>query len=233
MIPAAMNYLRESEDAATTVIIGGILTLFAFLIVPLFAVAGYLVRVLDRTASGEEEPPIFEDWGDLIVEGAKASIVAFVYASVPTVVLLAFVVSGGLLGSSDSGVLGAVGAIGVVLGLVAWIGLSLAAAYVVPVALANFAENRTLGAGFDRATLGRVLVDRTYAVGWLTALAVVVAGGLVAGLLSLLPIVGAIAGAFVSFYAAVMAYYVVGRTWGELRHVPAREQPAAPGRVEI
>ena len=62
MISESIGYLRESEDVWRTVIIGGILSLFGFLIVPIFAIAAYLVRVLDRTASGDNEAPIFEDW---------------------------------------------------------------------------------------------------------------------------------------------------------------------------
>lgn len=233
MISEAINYLRESDDAATIVILGGIMTVFAFLIVPLFAVAGYLVRVLDRTTRGDDKPPAFDDWGDLIVEGAKASVIAFVYALVPTFVLIAFVVSGGLLGASGSEILGAIGGIGIVAGLFVWLTLSLLVAYAVPAALANFAETRRLGAGFEWKTMRRTLVDKTYATGWLTAFAILFAGGVVSSLLNVIPIVGFIASAFVGFYVAVAAYYVIGRTWSEIRHVPVREQPATSGQTEL
>lgn len=85
MIDEAIGYLRSSENATRTALLGGVLTLFAFLIVPLFAVAGYLVRVLDGTASGDDEPPVFEDWGELIIEGARASAIAFVYTMIPAI----------------------------------------------------------------------------------------------------------------------------------------------------
>lgn len=232
MITEAIRYLRGG-DAVTTVLIGGILTLFAFLIVPLFAVAGYLVRVLDRTASGDNEPPVFDEWGELIVDGVKASAIAFVYALIPTAVLLAFLVSGGLLGASGSDVLGAIGGIGMLVGGLIWLALTLFAAYAVPAALANFAETRRVGAGFEWATMRRILVDRTYAIGWLTAFAIAVVGAIVGWLLGMIPVFGFIVSAFVGFYVAVTAYYVIGRTWGELRPAVAREQPATRGQVEI
>ncbi len=233
MISEAVRYLKESDDAVRTVLIGGVLTLFAFLIVPLFAVAGYLVRVLDRTARGDEEPPVFDDWGALITEGAKASAIAFAYALVPTVVLVAFLASGGLLGATGSDALGALGGLAALVGGLLWLALSLLVAYAVPAALANFAETRRIGAGFELSTMRRVLADKTYATGWLTAVAILVGGGVVSSLLSVVPLLGFVAGAFVGFYAGVTAYYVIGRTWGELRHAPLREQPATRGQVEI
>ncbi|MDL5361285.1 DUF4013 domain-containing protein [Halalkalicoccus sp. NIPERK01] len=233
MISEAINYLKESDDAATTVLLGGVLTLFGFLLVPLFAVAGYLVRVLDRTAKGDDEPPVFDDWGELIVDGLKASAITFVYALVPTVVLIGFMASGGLLSASGSDVLGAIGGIGIFLGLLVWLALTLAVAYAVPAALANFAETRRVGAGFEWATMRRVLVDRTYATGWLTAFAIVFAGAIVSSLLNMVPLLGFIASAFVGFYVAVAAYYVIGHTWGEIQHPPVRERPEVSGQAEI
>lgn len=233
MISEAIRYLSESDDAVTTVILGGIMTLFAFLILPLFAVMGYMVRVLDRTAAGEDEPPVFDEWGDLIVDGAKASAIAFVYALVPTAVLIAFLVSGGLFDATGSDLLGAIGGLTVVVGGLVWLALTLAVAYAVPAALANFAETRRIGAGFEWATMRRVLVDRTYATGWLTAFAIIVVGGVVSSLLNVVPLLGFIASAFMGFYVAVAAYYVIGRTWGEMNHAPLAERPATRGQAEI
>ncbi|MFC6904152.1 DUF4013 domain-containing protein [Halalkalicoccus tibetensis] len=233
MISEAVGYLKGSDDAVTTVILGAVMTLFAFLIVPLFAAMGYMVRVLDRTARGDGEPPVFEDWGELIVDGAKATAIAFVYALIPTAVLVAFVVSGGLLGASGSDLLGTIGGIGIFVGFVVWLALTLAVAYAVPAALANFAETRRLGAGFDWATMRRALADRAYATGWLTAFVIVVAGGVVGGLLNAVPVIGFIASAFVGFYTAVAAYYVIGHTWGELRHTPVTERPVVDGQPGI
>ena len=43
--------------------------------------------------------------------------------------------------------------IGMMIGGLLWFGLTLVAMYVTPAALANFAEKRTLGAGFEIETL--------------------------------------------------------------------------------
>lgn len=233
MIGESLDYLRESDDVSRTVIIGGILSLFGFLIVPLFAVVGYLVRVLDRTASGDDEPPVFEDWEELIVEGAKASAITFAYVLVPLAVLFAFVLSGGLLSATGIDALGTIGGLGVFVGMLLWLGLSLLAMYAVPAALANFAEKRSLSAGFEVETMRRVLMDRTYATGWLMAFVVIVGGSVVSTLLNVIPVVGFIAGAFVGFYAIVAAYYIIGHTWADVEHAPVRERPETQGQAQI
>lgn len=114
-----------------------------------------------------------------------------------------------------------------------WLGLSLLAAYAVPAALANFAEKRTFGAGFEIETMRRVLLDKTYATGWLMAFLVIIGGSVVSSLLNVIPILGFIAGAFVGFYTLVAAYYIIGHTWANIEHAPTRERPDSKGQVQI
>lgn len=212
----AFNYPRESEDVVKTVLIGGLLTLFSFLLIPAFFAGGYLLRVLERTAAGDDELPVFEGWGDLGVEGLKAFLITMVYGFVP------FAIGGALLAvsfaiGSGGDAMGAVGALGMFLAMTVWFGLGLAVAYVIPAALANYAEKRTIGAGFDVATLKPVLTNKTYAIGWLTAFAVILIGGVIASVVGVVPLLGQIAGAFIGFYVAMGAYAVIGRTWADLR----------------
>lgn len=107
-----------------------------------------------------------------------------------------------------------------------WFVLSLAAAYVVPAALANFSEHRRFVDGFSVGVLRRALGSRTYLVGWATAFAVVLVGGFVTAALNSVPVLGTVASAFVTLYALVAAYYVVGRTWSGLRPVAVRADEA-------
>lgn len=236
MISDALTYLRNSDNALTTVLIGGLLSMIGFLLVPILFVNGYLVRVLRRTAAGEETPPVFDDWGRMGIEGLKATVIAIVYGFVPLVVgavliggsAVAIATGGSVDGGSAAIGAGIVGllvslTITFVLGLVAW--------YIIPAATANFAERGTLAAGFDIGTLRPILFSGTYATGWLLALGVIVGGAIVAGAVNaVIPVLGAVPGLFVSFYASVAAYYVIGRTWADLQSVETREtadeQPA-------
>ncbi|WP_129116514.1 DUF4013 domain-containing protein [Halegenticoccus tardaugens] len=224
MISESLTYLRNSEDWVRTVLIGGLLTLLSFLVIPAFAVVGYLLRVVRATMRGVDEAPEFDDWGDLLVDGVKGTVIAVIYGLVPAVVGVALVAFG-VIGASagDSGVVSTLGGIVALVGALIALVFGLLAAYVIPAALANYAEHDRLSAGFAVSDLRPVLASGTYATGWLYAFLVVVAGGAVSGLLNAIPLVGFVVGAFVSFYAAVAAYYIIGRTWAKLHPVEMRE----------
>jgi len=90
---------------------------------------------------------------------------------------------------------------------------------VTPAALAAVADSGRVGDGFAVGTLWGVVTKRAYAVGWLTAVAVVFAGSLAIGVFSIVPILGTIAGVFVQFYAIVAAAAIIGWTWTDVRPV--------------
>ena len=224
MIEASLNYLRESDDAVVTLLLGGVLLLASPLLIPAFAVLGYVVRVLRRTADGDDEPPVFDAWGELLADGLKAFVVAFVYSLLPLgVVAVAVGLSIGTFVAVPGGETAGVGT--VVVGLVVLVaGLvsllaSLVGLYVTPAALAAVADSGRVGDGFALGALWGVISKRAYATGWLTAAVVVLAGSLAVGVLSVVPILGTIAGLFVQFYALVAAAAVVGWTWADVRPV--------------
>lgn len=216
MIREAFEYPRESDDVVRTVLIGGICVLFSVLVIPAMVVIGYILRVVEQTASGDDDPPAFDDWEELLVEGAKGFLITLAYGIVPVVVIVATVALaalGGFGGETTAALGGAIFVFGM---LVAFV-LNIAVAYVIPAALANYAESRTLESGFDFDTLRDVLFEREYAVGWLSALVLVLAGAVISGLLSAIPVIGTVIGAFITFYFVVAAYYVIGQTWEAVR----------------
>ena len=225
MLSESVNYLRDGEDAIVTVAIGGVLLLASPLLIPSFLVLGYLARVIRQTADGDDEPPVFEAWGDLLVEGVKAFAVTFVYSLLPIAILAvatAFGIGAAVVGSGNGAgsVLG--GVIGGILALVlvgaAFI-VSLVGVYVTPAALAAVADSGRVGDGFAVGTLWGVVTKRAYAVGWLTAAAAVFVGAVAIGVLSIVPVLGTIAGLFVQFYALVAAAAIIGWTWTDVRPV--------------
>ncbi|WP_418284699.1 DUF4013 domain-containing protein [Halorubrum sp. DTA46] len=213
-IASAIRYPAESDDVVKTVLIGGLLALFGFLIVPLFVLAGYVVRVYDRTAAGDEVPPVFDDLAEMTVTGIKAAVIGIVYGFVPLLVGGAVVLVGIVgVGVGGDGALGGLGVLGILVGGIVWLALALLVGYLLPAALANFARTRSIGSGFDVGTLKPVWTSRSYAVAWVTMFAVLLIGGVVAAVLNVVPILGTVAGAFVGFYFSVAAYSVIGRSW--------------------
>ncbi|RDZ52006.1 hypothetical protein DEQ92_18450 [Haloferax sp. Atlit-6N] len=230
MLSESLNYLRNGEDWVKTVLIGGVLGLLSFLIVPTFLVIGYLLRVVRATMKGDEVPPEFDDWGDMAVDGVKGFAIAFVYALVPAIIAGVFGfagIVGAAAGGSDAA--GALGGIVALVGLLLAFVLGLLAAYLIPAALSNYAETDRMGAAFDFGTLRPILTSGKYATAWLTAFAVLFASSIVVGVLNVIPLLGFVVGAFVTFYAAVAAYYIIGKTWGELHDIEMMDEGETPG----
>ncbi|POG56361.1 DUF4013 domain-containing protein [Haloferax marisrubri] len=230
MISESLNYLRNGEDWVKTVLIGGVLGLLSFLIVPTFLVIGYLLRVVRATMKGDEVPPEFDDWGDMAVDGVKGFAIAFVYALVPAIIALVFGFAG-ILGAAAGGsdASGALGGIVALVGLLLAFVLGLLAAYLIPAALSNYAETDRMGAAFDFGTLRPILTSGKYATAWLMSFAVLFASSIVVGVLNVIPLLGFVVGAFVTFYAAVAAYYIIGKTWGELHDIEMMDEGETPG----
>lgn len=227
MISDSLNYLRTSENWVKTVLVGGILTLLGFLVVPAVLVLGYLVRVVRATMRGDETVPAFDDWGELGADGLKAAVITLVYGLVPTVVA-GLLVGGSVAtitagGNANSGGLAALGGVALFVGVLAMFVLGLLAMYVVPAAIANFAETGELGAGFRFGELRPALTSGKYFTAWVSGFAVIVAGSILSGVLNVVPLLGVVLGGFIGFYAAVAAYYLVGRAWGDLRDIEMHE----------
>jgi hypothetical protein len=237
MIQDSLQYLRNDENWVTTVLIGGILSLLGVLIVPTLFVLGYLVQVVRGTMHGEEQPPVFDEWGDLFTDGLKAFVVVFVYGLIPGIIA-AVVIGGGILsfvvgGGSDSAGLVGLGMIGVLVGSLLALVLSLLAAYVVPAAISNLAQTDQLGSAFSIGELRPVLTSGTYATAWVYGFALIIAASLVAGALNVIPLLGLLAGGFLGFYAAVSAYYLIGQAWGEIREVEMRESDSLDEQAAV
>ncbi len=211
MLIEALEFPLESDDWLQTVLIGGVLSLLSFLIVPGILVNGYLLRVVRAGVHGDDTPPKFGDWVELLVDGVLVWVIQFVYAAVPTFLL--FVVGGSFAVvtdvSSSSGpesMAAPEGAfVGVLVGLFLLI-LVLAAVYLLPAAIANFARTGEFTAAFALRTVAAGAASTDY----LVALVLVIGVSIVLGVIgSLLTIV--LVGVFVLFYLQMVVYHLFGQ----------------------
>ncbi|WP_224449497.1 DUF4013 domain-containing protein [Haloprofundus salilacus] len=231
MLTESLSYVRNSDDWVKNVLIGGILSLLGFLIVPTFLVIGYLLRVVRGSMRGDERPPAFDDWGEMAVDGLKGFAIGLAYGLVPLTLAVVFAVLTGLAsGGGDIGVVG--GLFGLVGALLVFV-TGLAVVYALPAGLANYAETDRMGAAFNTGMLRSTLTSGTYATAWLTAFAVFLVAGVVAGALNVVPLLGTVVGVFVTFYAAVAGYHIIGRAWGELHPVAMRDDEMPAERAAI
>lgn len=220
MFEDALTYPSRSPDWTGKLLIGALLGVFAWLIVPLFALAGYYVRTIRATIAGDDELPTFDDWGDLVVEGIKAIAVVLAFLLVPFLLSAVVVGVGGDPGPG---------------GGLALLVVALVFYYAVPAGLASFAEHGKLADGFDFARLSALLTSSTYALGWLVALAVTVVIGIItlvgaamatlaASVIGMIPLLGWVVAFFIgvavavgiqcaNFYAALAVMRIYGRVY--------------------
>ncbi len=233
MFQEALNYPRNSDSAVKNVAIGGILLVLSVFFVPTFFVLGYVVRTLRNVMNGIEEPPEFDEWGDLFIDGLKAFAIGLAYSLVPAAIaIVAVVTSGATLGLTGPGRSG-----GLVVGLVALGALalltvvSLLLVYVLPAAIVTWVRTDNLGAAFSPAELRVLAFSKTYATGWLVAVGISLLAGVVSGALGAV-LVGGLLAPFITFYANVAGAHAIGSA---VREMPAVEdgsetpasQPAA------
>lgn len=197
----SVRYPMEHDDWVKTLLVGGLMLFFSFLLVPLFVAYGYIVRAIRRSLSGDAEPPVFEAWGDLLVEGLQAWVIGLIYLLIPLIVA-GFTIGGSMLaiasGSESAAIIGAGGlwAGFVVSGL-----LALVFGYLAVVALVNFADQERFGAAFDVETIRTVALHREYALAWLVSVGLF----FVVSLVGAIPFIGWVIAPFATFYAAVVA----------------------------
>lgn len=221
MLEAALRYPTNGEEALERLLIGGVLVVLSVFVLPAFLVYGYLVRSLAAVAAGQEEPPAFDEWEGLFVDGVKAFVVAFVYGVVPVVLAVAFFVPASVAvgtggGNGASGVLTGLG----VLALLVLVVVAIVVAWVIMAALSNFAVEGRVGAAFDLRAIGRLATSGPYVVAVVLAIVVQVALGVAIvaaivltfglALFVLVPL-----GAFVNFWVYLVTVHLFGAAYRE------------------
>jgi len=207
------------------IIIGGVLGFLSVLLLPAFVILGYLVRVLEQTIGGEEVPPEFDDWGDLLMKGVIGSVITIAYTVIPVVVYAVVVtVVGGTSGAigGDAGAL--IGVVGVLLAL-AFIPVLFLIYYAVPAALSAYAARGEIGAAFDLDLLKPTLFSTEYLVAVLMPIVVAVVIWIVTAVLAI-TVVGILLLPFVQFYGQVAVFRMFGSAFAS---VNSRIDAGSPG----
>lgn len=217
-VSASLAYLRRDDEFAATALFGTLLSTLAFVLLPGILVAGYVVRVLDSAAWGDDAPE-FVDWLGMAADGLKAYAIWLVYVFVPFLLADTWVVLSGLWDRTDAVLvyiwaagIGLVGGhpsieitqrtVGFVLTdvfsvlfgpswietvprvvrtnrqflLVGAIVTFALASYLLPAALAKFAERRRVLDAFDLPAIIDFVIDGRYARRWLVAIGLTAIG---------------------------------------------------------
>ncbi|MFP8958063.1 DUF4013 domain-containing protein [Natrialbaceae archaeon A-CW3] len=182
-----------------TILIGGALTLFIWLIVPLFLVTGYFVKLTEAVASRKPTPPRFEDWGELLTLGVMAILVMLPLALAISIVSYI------------------VGTVSESLGVIA----TLAFYYVFPAVFLQFAVTHTFSGAYDLDGLQHLLTHKTYFVGLLLAIVGAIGGWVVVTLVSLVSFITIIGWIIIIptafFYYSAFLYTILGRVYMKIQ----------------
>jgi len=209
MLSDTIEYPLEGDDAVTTLLVGGGLYLLAMLLVfPGLFVGGYSVAVCRNVLDGNPEPPAFDDWGTLAVDGLYVAAISLLYwlpgLVVGGVAFLALTLLAVGIGSS-SVVAGSL-FLFVLFGSALLFAYALAVGYLLPAAIVNYARTDRLSAAWEVGALREVVTDGGYAKGWavgsLVLLGVNSAGNLLVWILVGFPVL---------FYGQVAAMHAFTR----------------------
>jgi hypothetical protein len=208
MFEDAIRYPYDGGEGLRALVIGGVLTLLSFLVVPVVLVSGYTLRALAAVTNGDERLPAFEDWAGLFVDGLKALVVGLIYLLVPSVLVTAAIAA--VFVPLASEVPTWLTALAWIVALVS-VPAMVAALYALPAGLVNLARTGRVGAAFAVRDLWPVLTSGSYLLAWLLAIVVLVVSSAVTGVLGVVTLVGFVLTAFVGFYANLVAAYLYAR----------------------
>lgn len=214
MLEDGLTYPTRGESWIARFLIGGVLSLLSFLILPAFIVTGYLVRALGSTIRGDPDPPDWEDWGGLLVDGLKATLVILVYAVVPFAVfgVLSSVLigAGSAAGGDGGGLLAGFG----LLTMLLMIPALFVVYYFIPAALGNMAREDSFGAAFDFAVIKEVALSVEYFVAVLLPIVVGIITNVITWVLAI-TVVGLVLVPFVNFYGQLAIFHMFGIAFRE------------------
>lgn len=219
MFETALRYPWNDGDGVKSLLIGAVLSLLGFLIVPTILVAGYTLRVLATVRADPDAPlPEWDEWGDMLVDGLKAFVVSLVYGIGPLLLL------GALVAAVFVPVVGSVPRVTSILFVllaVLALGLTIVGLYALPAALVRLATTGRIGAAFAVGPMWSLLSSGSYLTGWLYALAITLVAGIVGSILAA-TFVGGILTPVVVWYGTLAAAYCYARGSADVLDVEAR-----------
>lgn len=100
----ALTFITDDPRWKEKVAIGAALGLLSFLIVPIFIMIGYTLRLMQNIRDGKQLPlPEWDDWSGDLVRGFKLFVVYLVWA-LPLILVSIPMTIGGVMADSDSGI---------------------------------------------------------------------------------------------------------------------------------
>lgn len=214
----AFVFVSEDKDWVKKIAVGGILTLFVWLIVPIFMILGYQIEVMRRVVNQDPEPlPAWEEWGRLFTDGLVVWVGGFIYA-LPAVLLALCSMIIWLPAASGDETLAGLAIAGIVIIACLFVLFALALAFIIPALYIQYVRNGDFGSMFRVREV--VDIARGNLVNIVIIFLVIVVANLLLGLVTWIPVCGQLillpAGNFwISVATANLYGQIAGRSKGD------------------
>ena len=204
------------------VVVLGLSLLFSILIIPLFILFGYGLRVIRKSVEGDTEPPAFDALGAMIVDGLKYLVAVIGYFLIPGILMgmsimsaIASIPSYDMMGGGASVIALLTGSGLFLLGVL----LAIVISVIANMGIANMAHTGKLGAAFRFGEILRIIGSIGWGryIIWYIVLFVIAMLFSVAGMLvQFIPILGSLAYILViAPYAFIFQYRAISLIYRE------------------
>jgi hypothetical protein len=209
----AFVFVTEDDERVKKIGTGAVLTLFAWLVIPMFFVIGYQVAIIRRVMKNDPEPlPEWEEWGKIFMDGLVVIVAMFVYA-LPLILLFLCSMVIWLPAATGNDVLAGGAVLGVVvIGCLVFL-YAIVLAFIVPALYIQYARHGDFASMFR---VGQVIaITRENFVNILIVILVTIAASFLLGLVTWIPICGWLIIAPVgNFWISVAVAHLYGQIAG-------------------
>lgn len=220
-INKAIRFVKEDDRWVSKLLIGVLVSVFAFLIIPALLLQGYVIKIVRQVMNGDWDGlPEWDDWGKFLKDGFYVTVAQLIY-TLPFILLLIIgtamtVGATGLIEHGDAAGLLASG--GFMLLFCLMMLFIIALLFLTPALLIQYAIKEDFGSLFR---VGEIMaIIRNNLADILIVFAVMVVAGLaislVSGVLSLIPCLGWIAAVIIGLAVGPYISFVSGHLYGQI-----------------
>lgn len=220
-INKAFRFVMEDKQWISKLLIGALMSVLGFLILPALILQGYLVKIIRQVMNGGWDGlPEWDDWGKLLRDGFFVTVAQIVY-TLPFIILMfiGIAATGGIASVSNSEDLAAVAATGG--GLVMFclvILFAIALLFLTPAILIQYAIKDEFGASFRFGEVADIIRDNMadILIAFVVSVVAAIAISLVIGVLAIIPCLGWIAAFLIGLAVGPYISFITGHLYGQI-----------------
>ena len=218
----AFRFVFDDKQWISKLLIGAVMSVLSFLIIPAFILQGYLVKIVRQVMDGNDsELPEWMDYGKLVRDGFFVTIGQLIWA-LPFILLMLIVglVTGGLgsvVDSSGDMVAAATTGAGLLVACLVLLTV-IAFLFLTPALLIQYARENEFGALFRFSEIFDIIRDHMadILIAFLVSVVAVLAISVVTGIVAIVPCLGWIAAALIGLAMGPYIQFVTGHLYGQI-----------------